>query len=137
MALVNNTQFDDQVQTNTANDLQPTEGDNFYRVKVTLNNGQEKLTDVKKVTFKRMLGFGAFPNPATDELNVNLSEYIGKAVDIEIYNSFGKVMSREHLDNLSNAVHQLNVSDFTTGQYLIRVSALGKRDATQQVVIQK
>ena len=137
LSLVNNTQFDDQVQTHVTYDLNPTEGDNFYRVKVTMNDGFEKLTDVKKVTFKRMVGFGAFPNPATDELNVNLSEYTGKAVDIVIYNSFGKVMAREHVDNVSNSVHQLDVNTFAAGQYLIRLSAEGKRDATQQVVIQK
>ena len=137
IALVNNEQFDDQVQTHVVNDAQPTEGDNFYRVKVTLNDGQEKITDVKKVTFKRMVGFGAFPNPASDELNVNLSEYTGNAVDIVIYNSFGKVMSREHVDNVSNATHQLDISELAAGQYHIRVSSEGRRDATQPVIIQK
>jgi hypothetical protein len=137
MSLINNTQYDDQVQAHVAFDGNPTEGDNFYRVKVTKNDGAEKLTDVKKVTFKRIVGFGAFPNPATSELNVNLSEYTGKAVDIQLYNAFGKVMSNQHIDNVSNAVIQLDVNDFAAGQYLIRVSSEGKRDATQQVVIQK
>ncbi|MBL7814374.1 MAG: RICIN domain-containing protein [Saprospiraceae bacterium] len=137
MSTVNNTQFDDQVQTHVAYDVNPTEGDNFYRVKVTLNDGTEKLTDVKKVTFKRMIGFGAYPNPASDELNVNLSEYTGKAVDIVIYNTFGKVVSREHIDNVANSVYKIDVNEFATGQYLIRVSAEGKRDAAQQVMIQK
>ncbi len=137
MTLVNNTQFDDQVQTHVAFDANPTEGDNFYRVKVSMNNGQDRLTDVKKVTFKRMVGFGAFPNPASDELNVNLAEYTGKSVDIVIYNSFGKVMSRERMENVANSVHKLNVNELSAGQYMIRVSSEGKRDATQPVVIQK
>jgi phage tail protein X len=137
IALVNNTQFDDQVQTHTAFDLKPTEGDNFYRVKVTMNDGFEKLTEVKKITFKRMIGFGAFPNPASDELNVNLTDYTGKAVDIQLYNTFGKMVTTQHIDMVANPVIQLNINDFPAGQYLIRVSAEGKRDATQQVVIQK
>lgn len=137
MSLINNTQYDDQVQTHAYYDMKPTEGDNFYRVKLSMIDGTDKFTEVKKVTFKRMVGFGAFPNPATDELNLNLSEYSGKAVDILIYNTFGKVVTHEHIGIVSNPVHQIFINDFAAGQYLIRVSAQGKRDATQQVVIQK
>jgi phage tail protein X len=137
LSLINNTQYDDQVQTHAFYDMKPTEGDNFYRVKLSKIDGTDKFTDVKKVTFKRMVGFGAFPNPATDELNINLSEYTGKAVDILIYNSFGKVVTREHIGTVANPVHKIFVNDFAAGQYLIRVSAAGKRDATQQVIIQK
>lgn len=137
LSLVNNTQYDDQVQTHAFYDMKPTEGDNFYRVKLSMNDGKDKFTEIKKVTFKRMIGFGAFPNPATDELNVNLSEYSSRAVDIVIYNTFGKVITREHIDNVANPVHKIFVNDFASGQYLIRVSAAGKRDATQQVIIQK
>ena len=137
LSLVNNNQYDDQIQTHVYYDVNPTEGDNFYRVKVSLNNGADKFTEIKKVTFKRMIGFGAFPNPASDELNINLSEYLGKTVDIVLYNTFGKIITRTHLENVANPVHRLEVNDFAAGQYLIKVSAEGKRDATQQVIIQK
>ena len=137
LSLVNNNQYDDQLQTHACYDTHPTEGDNFYRVKVSLNNGVDKFTEIKQVTFRRMVGFGAFPNPAIDELNVNLSEYVGNAVDIVLYNTFGKVITRTHIDNVANPVQRLEVSDFAAGQYLVRVSAEGKRDATQQVIIQK
>ena len=69
-----------------------------------------------------MIGFGAFPNPATDELKVNLSEYTGKAVDIVIFNAFGKAMTREHIENVGDATHAFDVSSFAAGQYLIRVA---------------
>ncbi len=137
LSLINNTQYDDQVQTHAFYDMKPTEGDNFYRVKLSKIDGTDKFTEVKKVTFKRMIGFGAFPNPASDELYINLSEYSGKAVDILIYNTFGKVVTREHLSTVANTVHKIGVNDFAAGQYFIRVSAQGKRDATQQIVIQK
>ncbi len=137
LSLVNNTLYDDQVQTHAFYDMKPTEGDNFYRVKLSMMDGTDKFTEIKKVTFKRMIGFGAFPNPTTDELNINLSEYSGKGVDILIYNTFGKVIIHEHISNVANPLHKLFVSDFAPGQYLIRVSADGKRDATQQVIIQK
>ena len=84
-----------------------------------------------------MVGFGAFPNPAREELNINLAEYVNKAVDIAIYNTFGKVITTKHIDNVSNAVEKFDVNDFSTGQYLIRVTSIGKRAATQQVMVQK
>ena len=137
METINNTVYDDEVQTFNIMDINPTEGDNFYRVKLTYNNGKEKYTEIKVINFKRMVGFGAFPNPAREELNINLAEYVNKAVDIAIYNTFGKVITTKHIDNVSNAVEKFDVNDFSTGQYLIRVTSIGKRAATQQVMVQK
>jgi hypothetical protein len=120
-----------------AYDKNPMAGENLYRVATVYNDGTTKYSDTKKVDFKPMVTFSVFPNPATDELNINLSEYTGKAVNIEIYNTFGKAVSREHLDNVASPSFTMNVNDLPVGTYLIRVSALGKRDATKQVVIQK
>ena len=46
-------------------------------------------------------------------------------------------MYRQHIENVSNTAQQVDVIDYASGLYLIRVSTLGKRDAIQQVIIQK
>ena len=121
----------------TSYDNNPTEGDNFYRVGVTFNDGTIKYSETKKVNFNKMTAFRVFPNPVIDELNINLTEYVGKTVDIDVYNSFGIALHHQHIDKVTNAIQKLDVNDYPTGHYLIRVATLGKRDAMQQVVIQK
>ncbi|MCX6824036.1 MAG: T9SS type A sorting domain-containing protein [candidate division SR1 bacterium] len=72
---------------------------------------QSILTSVQEVS---IIPFSVFPNPATDELNVNI-----EMVDfqIEISNIFGQVLLTEHNTKV------LNVSNLSQGAYIISITA--------------
>jgi hypothetical protein len=137
LSLINNIDFSEAVQTHAIIDAQATEGENTYRVKTTLSDGTEKFTAPKTVNFKHQIGFIAYPNPASDEVNLNLGDYTGKAVLIRVYNNVGKQVFQKQIEQVTETTQNLLLSDYPVGQYLIRISSEGKRDASQQLIIQK
>ena len=122
----------------TVYDNAPDEGDNYYQVQTAFNDGTKTLSEVKKVNFTSIKGFSVFPNPTGDYLNVNLKDYSGKDVTLYFYNQIGVLQTVRHLQNVTNATPEsIDVSDWTTGQYLIRAQSKGIRDAIQKVMVQK
>jgi hypothetical protein len=62
------------------------------------------------------LNANAFPNPATEVLNIELNEnFIGK---ISVYNMAGSVVMEE---NINGTECQLNTSNLSTGNYIYRL----------------
>ena len=145
---INNTtgQFEDIETLNAASptddlqhfgtyDNQPTEGDNYYRIKVAYNDGTFAYTETKKVNFDKLRGVRIYPNPASDAVDIDLSTYKGKEVSIYIYNPFGQTMLFQNMDKVSDTPLSIDVSKLTTGHYLLRVTSKDKRDETKQLII--
>lgn len=60
-----------------------------------------------------------YPNPATNMVNISLTNFDGQAVNITILNSIGE---RVYEGVLSQAKTSINLSEFARGIYLIRLS---------------
>lgn len=80
------------------------------------------------------LDFSLFPNPTTGELNLNLTQYIGKAVRIEIYSLQGKLLQFVELPEVQAATECLNLSEFSSGMYIVRVKTDGLPAVEKRVV---
>ncbi len=119
------TQYDDNIQ----------EGDNVYRIKVRLNDGSIKVTEYKVVNFKFGVDVRVFPNPASDILKVDLSNYLGKDVEVYLYNYTGHLSAYSKLDKLATPLAELDITGKVEGNYLLRIKATGKKDLTRKVVI--
>ena len=145
---INNTtgQFEDIETLNSASqtddlqhfgtyDNQPTEGDNFYRVKVAYTDGTFAYTETKKVNFDKLSGVRIYPNPASDAVDIDLSKYKGNEVNVYIYNPFGQIMLFQNKDKIGDTPLSIDVSKLATGRYLLRVTSKGKRDETKQLII--
>lgn len=75
-----------------------------------------------------------YPNPATNEVYISLSDKTYSNFDITIANSLGQVL--QHKTNIQNATKTtINVSNFTSGIYFITIKA-GESIATKKLVIQ-
>ncbi len=145
---INNTtgQFEDIETLNAASqtddlqhfgtyDNQPTEGDNFYRIKVAYTDGTFAYTEIKKVTFDKMSGVRIYPNPASDAVDIDLSKYKGNEVNVYFYNPFGQIMLFQNMEKVGDTPLSIDVSKLATGRYLLRVTSKGKRDDTKQLII--
>jgi hypothetical protein len=65
-----------------------------------------------------------FPNPATDVINVSMSQFTdGANTTLFIKNMEGKILSQH---KLSFAASQISIADLPTGMYYIQVEANGK-----------
>ncbi|MCF8277837.1 MAG: T9SS type A sorting domain-containing protein [Flavobacteriales bacterium] len=60
-----------------------------------------------------------YPNPANDYLVVKTNEGI-RITDVEIYDVTGKIVRTEN--GLNKLSHQINVNEFTSGLYLVKVT---------------
>ena len=71
------------------------------------------------------IDFDVFPNPATNLVNVNLATYLGKAVDLTVYNSLGQVVKFIQLDDVQYQTEQIQVAELQNGSYYIEVRTEG------------
>lgn len=75
-----------------------------------------------------------YPNPATSEVYINLSDKTYSNFDITIANSLGQVLqNKTNIDNTSIAT--INVSNYASGIYFVTIKA-GESIATKKLVIQ-
>lgn len=67
-----------------------------------------------------------YPNPAVDFINIEMSSIDTGRVSIELYNSSGvKVLDRI---TASQPVIQINISNLSTGIYLLKIIPLSSKD---------
>jgi len=78
-----------------------------------------------------------FPNPATNEVNLVLEDFIGKATDIAIINSFGQAIYQHQLPSVTNQQLTINLSDFTNGFYIVRIKADGQGVINKKLMIKR
>ena len=102
-------------------DDQPVTGINHYRLKQVLLNGTETYSEVRSVDFGIDINaLSTFPNPAQNELFINLKEFAGKRATIMIANQFGGVVEVQEIDELTNDLVRIDLSEYTNGLYIIR-----------------
>ena len=127
----------EELQHFSSYDNAPTEGDNYYRIKVTLNDGTEQVSETKKVRYSKLDDVRVFPNPATDIVDIDLSKFKGDEVGIHIYNQFGQQVLFKTIDNVGDMPVSMDISQIPAGNFLIRVTSKGKRDVTKQIIVTK
>ena len=129
-----NSTVSDVVEHYSAFDEQPTEGENRYQVTVVLNDGSTKKSDILTVNFKNLSSIRVFPNPANDYLDLDLTTYKGENVAVFMYNKFGQQVIVRQIEQ-SRSTLRLDVSTQSVGNYLIRITAKGKKDVLKKVNI--
>lgn len=82
----------------------------------------EKLPIGLKET-KKDLGYTLYPNPASDELNIQINGLINKPLTLQLFDLNGRMALQKTLpaSNSPFSVYQLNVSSLKSGVYFIRI----------------
>ncbi len=124
-----------ELQYFTFYDNNLTEGENIYRIKLDYNDGTVRYSEIKKLNFKDVNTALVFPNPASDFINIGLPQLKGKNANIYVYNSFGQQILFQTVENVGDVPVRMDISKFTTGNFLIRVTAKGQRDMTKTLII--
>ena len=115
------------LQYHTFYDFAPTEGDNFYRIKLSYRNGNVAYTEVKKVNNPKIEGFTIYPNPANEEAWIDLKSFEGRHVTLVVSDIAGKTLRQQVIEKAGSAPMQLDISHLQTGLYLVKIQAQGKR----------
>lgn len=103
--------------------LQPKEGLNYYRLKQSDKDHTFQYSDIKTVKFEKGISMPqVFPNPASNELNIILSD--GIAERVMIYNSIGQVVFKD--ESPSQTSYLINTSQYASGIYYVSIVSSDK-----------
>lgn len=76
-----------------------------------------------------------YPNPVQDELNVELSGFLGDRVMMRIHNSLGQVVMQRSLGQAEEQVQRFNTSQLQSGMYYLTVQVEGKETFTEKFMV--
>lgn len=100
---------------------------------VTINGGiQPNLVDNDGNEWEtntiRASEFKVFPNPATDIVNIDLSQFEEETFILQVFNNIGQVVYRKEFLYIEEYIEQLDISQFNSGMYMINIQL---EDGTQ------
>lgn len=113
-------------------------GDNYYRIKITFDDGEIEYTTVEIVRFyEKSASISISPNPADDLLNIDLSDFEEIPVRCFISKINGEKIASYDFDKTHHAIEAINLVNYQNGIYLIYLQPEGHKEVTQQFVIMK
>ncbi|HRD83183.1 MAG TPA: T9SS type A sorting domain-containing protein, partial [Saprospiraceae bacterium] len=71
------------------------------------------------------------------ELNVDLTQYVGRDVRIEVYSIEGKLLQFREIEEVQTTMENLNLSQYAGGMYFVKIKSHDLPDATRRVVLQR
>jgi hypothetical protein len=86
---------------------------------------------------EELLDVNVYPNPVSGELQVDLSAFAGKSVRLSLYNMQGQALMVLNLEEITDYIHQLDLSKVPTGVYSLRVQTAGAAELSRRVVVQR
>ena len=78
--------------------------------------------------------FNILPNPSAGTIELDFSAYSNKNVDLEIYSLQGKMLYSKRYPEV-NDKENIDLSDYNSGMYLIRVRSEGLPDVTKRLFL--
>ena len=93
-------------------------------------------TGMRRTALPHEPGFRLYPNPATDELNIELSELAEAGVSFSIINLQGQTLWREEHRGGTGMKYRINLSGIQPGLYSVVVQT-GKGRAVQRLVLMR
>jgi regulation of enolase protein 1 (concanavalin A-like superfamily) len=111
----------------------------FAGVSYTGSNATAATTQgvARAASLESPYSFEAYPNPTSGELNLDLSQYIGRSIRIETYSLEGKLLQFSEIEEVQATVEQLNLKSLSGGMYLVKLKSAGLPDATRRIVVNR
>ncbi|MFK7979295.1 MAG: T9SS type A sorting domain-containing protein, partial [Saprospiraceae bacterium] len=117
-------------------DENPDFGNNYYRIKQQFTSGEFQYSPIRKEAFHLDENtITLYPNPAKDELWINLGEFSKASGNVSIYNMLGQKVTHKVLTDGDKQL-RFNVADYENGLYYLTIEAKGNRSITKRFVIE-
>ncbi len=109
-------------------DYFPEDGGNFYRLTAITKKCDNLVSDNAYVNFETTDVIKLYPNPASDEITVLVSDAeIKDFVQIQIYDEVGKmVLSQDVISRTGVMRYKFDIDGLAAGQYFVRVEGGSK-----------
>ncbi len=105
---------------------------NYYRLKMIDRDGQFSYSPIRSLTTNNsQLTISIYPNPAKDNLQVEINSDKKAALQLQVLSTDGKVLlSKSVITNEGSSLQNINISTLPKGSYLLKV----KSDKDEQVM---
>ena len=125
---INYTTINNQIRSGNSqyiyNDVQPSIGINYYRIKIVDIDGKVTYSEIRTVLFGKGGAIIIFPNPVTSSGKVNIQlpdTWQNKKIMIDVVNQSGQVVISQGRQQ-ANQVETVDVSKLPDASYLLRIS---------------
>ena len=116
-------------------DYNPTIGENYYRIKYILEDGNYFYSPIQKVFVEEVVDFTLYPNPNYgNEAYLQLRKFEGKSCTILVSDLDGKVLQTTEIDAI-NEVTTIDISNLKDGGYTVFVKIDGGATFTQRLIV--
>ena len=88
-------------------------------------------------TEKSIADFKVFPNPAHDNVKVQLNDYLGQNVQIRLINQLGVSVKNISLTEVEFDTHQIDLSSIHNGIYTLTIFADGQKPVSKKLVVRR
>lgn len=116
-------------------DSDPLPGDNFYRIKFRLADGEEVLSERRKVYFKEIAAFEIFPNPTGRQVNLLMKKFRGETVEVLIFDGIGDNVFQQIIPTVDDGILRVELEVMNPGIYSVSVVHKGKTYTRRLVVV--
>ena len=82
-------------------------------------------------------GLSVYPNPATSQLWIKVAEMNQDRFNFTIMDIQGKVVVKGQLGGISNGAYPIDISNLSSGIYLIRVEGMDAKGYNERVIIRR
>lgn len=115
-------------------DNEPMPGDNFYRIRFTLADGEKVFSERRKVYFKEVPAFEIFPNPTGRQVNLLMKRFRGQSIDVLVFDGTGTQVHQQHIAKVDDGILRIELAVMNPGMYAVSVVHNG-RTFTRRLVI--
>lgn len=99
----------------------------FYRLRQVDQNGEFQYSNTIELDLTLREGdisLAAYPNPATDQIEIRYAAFKAGALDLRIFNSVGQLVLEQNLRyDKGNQFQTLDISSWTPGMYVIELAS--------------
>ena len=81
--------------------------------------------------------FTVYPNPAQEELFIDLQEFDAAEVQIAIANLYGQVVYQQKIESLANHTVAISLDNFSNGIYLVNLRAGNRIIKSEKLLVQR
>lgn len=117
-------------------DNETVEGDNIYRIGLVADNTPPQYSNLISLNFKAAMDFSLYPNPTSDYVDVDLTTYESRPVTLTLIDVSGKEARLMNIEKAAK-LQRVELDGLPTGQYVLRIQTVGKRDVTRLLNITK
>jgi hypothetical protein len=115
-------------------DNDPLPGENFYRVRFVLADGEQVFSERRKLYFKEVAAFEIFPNPTGRQVNLLMKKFRGKEVEVMIFDGVGNQVYQQQISHVDEGMLRIELETMHPGIYSVSVLHKGKTFTRRLVV---